>query len=74
MLDWMWVVLFPVARVPSWQVMQVAVTPSWLNLAGFQAFVVWQLLHAPSVGMWFADLPVAAVPSWQEEQVPSTCV
>ncbi len=66
--------LFPVARVPSWQLTQLAVMPVWLNCAGSHAMVVWQLSHSAVVTMWLASLPVAVVPLWQEEQVPVTWV
>ena len=41
----------------------------WLNLDGFQAVVVWQLMQltAPA-GMCVADFPVAVVPLWQLPQ------
>ena len=50
-LDWMCVALLPVSRTPSWQLTQVAVTPSCVNRAGVQAVVVWQVPQALSLGM-----------------------
>ena len=45
----------PVAAVPLWQVVQLAVPaiPAWLNEVGFHAVVVWQLAHCayPAVEM-----------------------
>jgi hypothetical protein len=48
--------------------------PVWLNVAGDQASVVWQLLQVAVVGMWFVPLPVATAPSWHDWHVPVTCV
>ena len=64
----------PVAFVPLWQLEQLPVMPVWLKpVAGFQAVVLWQLLHSAVVAMWVGGLPVAVVPLWQLEQVPITC-
>jgi hypothetical protein len=41
----------------------------WLNRAGIQADVTWQLPQALSLGMWLPGLPVARLPSWQLAQV-----
>ena len=61
----------PVAVEPLWQVEQVpGATPVWLNVAGNQAVVLWQLSHEAEVGMWVEGLPVAVLPLWQVEQVP----
>ena len=65
--------LLPGDFTPSWQLEQLATIPSWLNVAGFQASVVWQSLHCAVVGMWFDPLPMAFAPSWHELQVPVTC-
>ena len=46
------------------------VTPVWLNVAGSQADVLWQLSHDTVVGMWFEGLPFAEEPLWQVEQAP----
>jgi hypothetical protein len=46
------------------------VTPAWLNVAGFQAVVRWQVSHDAVVGIWDAGLPVAVVPLWQVMHVP----
>jgi hypothetical protein len=46
-----WVEDLPVAEVPLWQVAQdPGATPSWVNFAGVQAFVVWHASQAPEVG------------------------
>ena len=59
----MCVVGLPVAVVPLWQVAQVpGATPVWLNVAGVQALVLWQVSHAWVVGMCVVGLPVAVVP------------
>ena len=59
----MWVLGFPVAVEPLWQVEQVpGATPVWLKVAGSQAEVLWQLSHAAVVGMWVDGLPVAVLP------------
>ncbi|MFH1819751.1 MAG: hypothetical protein ABIK08_08865 [Pseudomonadota bacterium] len=61
----------PVAVVPLWQVEQVpGATPVWLNIAGVQVLVLWQVSHDAVVGMWAEGLPAAVVPLWQVEQVP----
>ena len=66
-----WVADLPLVVVPLWHVAQVpGVTPVWLNVAGVQALVLWQVSHAPDVGICVAGLPVAAVPLWQVAQVP----
>jgi hypothetical protein len=62
----------PIAVVPLWQEKQLVAIPVWLNVAGTQAVVWWQLLHAAVVGTWVAGLPVATVPLWQLAQVPIT--
>jgi hypothetical protein len=46
------------------------VTPAWLNVAGFQAPVLWQVSHEAVVGICVAGLPAAVVPLWQVVQVP----
>jgi hypothetical protein len=40
----------------------------WLNVAGFQAPIVWQVSHTAAVGICVAGLPVAVVPLWQVAQ------
>ncbi len=44
--------------------------PVWLNVAGIQAVVRWQVSHEAVVGTWLLGLPVAVEPLWQVEQVP----
>jgi hypothetical protein len=70
----MWLNDLPVARVPSWQLTQLPVTPLWLNVAGTQAVVLWHVSHVSALRMWFVPLPVAVVPLWHVTQLPSTCV
>jgi hypothetical protein len=41
----------PGAFTPSWQLAQFATIPSWLNVAGLQASVEWQVPHCAVVGM-----------------------
>ena len=60
--------------MPSWQDAQPATMPAWVNVAGIQASVEWQVLHASPVGTWFVPLPVAMAPSWQLAQAPVTWV
>jgi hypothetical protein len=45
------VVVFPVARVPSWQLTQLDEIPVWSKRAGFHAVVLWQLSHSAVVMM-----------------------
>ncbi|MBK6804319.1 MAG: hypothetical protein IPG84_05370 [Betaproteobacteria bacterium] len=66
------VVGLPFAVVPLWQVAQVpAATPVWLNVAGVQAVVRWQVSQLCDVGTCVAGLPFAVVPLWQVAQVPA---
>ena len=44
--------------------------PVWLNVAGVQAEVLWQVSQDAVVGRWVVGLPVAVVPLWQVAQVP----
>jgi hypothetical protein len=74
MVDWMCVVLLPVAFTPSWQPAQPAVTPECEKLAGFHAAVTWQASQVSLEPMCPGFLPVAVVPLWQEKQAPCTCV
>jgi hypothetical protein len=61
----------PLAVVPLWQEAQVpATTPVWLNVAGSQAVVRWQVSQEAVGTTWFVVLPLALVPLWQEAQVP----
>ena len=61
----------PWPRSPLWQVAQVpGATPVWLNVAGVQAVVWWQVSHAAVVGTWLDGLPLAGSPLWQVAQVP----
>lgn len=56
----MWVVGFPRAAVPLWQVAQVpGTTPTCLKDADAQATVRWQLSQDMVVGMCEAGFPVA---------------
>ena len=63
---------------PLWHVAQEpGVTPVWLNVAGFQAVVRWQVSQACVVGTWVPGLPVAVEPLWhvaQEPGVTPVCV
>ena len=45
-------------------------TVAWLNVAGIQAVVRWQLSHAAVVGKWLLGLPRAVEPLWQVAQLP----
>ena len=66
-----WVAGLPLVVVPLWHVAQVpGVTPIWLNVAGVQALVLWQLSQEAEVGRWELGFPVAVVPLWQVAQVP----
>jgi hypothetical protein len=49
-----------------------ATTPVWLNVAGSQAVMRWQVSHDAVVTTWFVVLPLALVPLWQVAQVPVT--
>ncbi len=61
----------PGAVAPLWQLTQApGVTPVWLNVAGIQAVVLWQLSQEAMVGMCFAGLPVALVPLWHVVHAP----
>lgn len=62
----------PGALTPSWQLAQPVVMPAWVNVAGDQASVLWQVPHSWVVGMCVDPLPAAFVPSWHDEQVPRT--
>jgi hypothetical protein len=67
----MCVVGLPVAVVPLWQVAQEpGPTPAWLNMAGVQALVLWQLSQAAVVAICVLGLPLAILPLWQVAQVP----
>ena len=69
-----WPVFLPVALTPLWQLKQLPVTPSWLNpVAGFQATVLWHMLHSDVVATCVAGLPVALTLLWQLEHEPCTC-
>ena len=50
-LDRMWVALFPVARVPSWQLTHDSVTPLCEKFAGRHWIVVWQRSQPLSDGI-----------------------
>ena len=63
----------PVAVLPLWQVAhEPGATLAWLNVAGIQAVVRWQVSHEAVVWTWLPGLPVAWVPLWQLAQVPGT--
>lgn len=47
-----------------------AATLEWLNLAGVQEDVLWQLSQGAEVAMWPEGLPLALLLLWQVEQVP----
>src|SRR2546421_9994166 len=65
----MWVGGMPVADTPLWQLAQLLVTPTWLNVAPPQLSVVWQASHSRSVTMCVGPLPCACTPLWQVEQL-----
>src|SRR5256885_10444400 len=68
----MWVGGMPVADTPLWQLAQLLVTPTWLNIAPPQLSVVWQASHSRSVTICVGPLPCACTPLWQGEQRPRT--
>jgi hypothetical protein len=54
-----------------WQLLQLpAATLAWLNFAGVQALVLWQVSHAAVVGMWPLGLPLERLPLWQVAHEP----
>src|SRR5437763_15920741 len=65
----MWVGDMPVAETPLWQLAQLLVTPTWLNIAPPQLSVVWQVSHSRSVTMCVGPLPCACTRLWQVEQL-----
>jgi hypothetical protein len=57
--------------VPLWHdAHEPGLTPVWLNVAGIQAVVRWQLSHACVVGTCVGGLPLAVVPLWQDAHEP----
>jgi hypothetical protein len=54
--------------VPLWQVAQPLTIPAWLNVAGFQAAVLWHVSHAAVVATCPTGFVVAKVPLWQVAQ------
>ena len=65
----------PLAVVPLWQVTHVpAATLVWLNVAGFQPVVRWQVSQPCVVGTCAAGLPLAVDPLWHVTQVPAATV
>ena len=67
----MWLGDLPRALEPLWQVAHdPAATLLWLNAAGVQAEVRWQVSHWALVWMWLAGLPGAWMLLWQFVQVP----
>mgnify|MGYP001301472789 CR=1 FL=1 len=57
-----WLVDFPLALVPLWQLEQFPEILAWLKVAGLHALVAWQVPHSAVVGMCLDDLPGARVP------------
>jgi len=49
-----------------------ATTALWLNVAGVNDVVLWQVSHGADVTMWLGDLPRAVVLLWQVAQLPAT--
>jgi hypothetical protein len=66
------VACLPVAVMPLWHDIQVALRPLWLNRAGSQARVPWQALQSWLESRWRAGLPGAVAPLWQEVQLAVT--
>jgi len=51
------------ALVPLWQLVQLpAATLAWLNFAGVQALVLWQLSQGVVVAIWPAGFPLDLLP------------
>jgi hypothetical protein len=54
-----------------WQLVQLpAATLAWLNFAGVQALVLWQLSQDAVVAIWPAGLPLDRLPLWQVVHEP----
>jgi hypothetical protein len=67
----MWVVDFPGAWIPLWQVVQVpGLTPRCLKGMPVQATVLWQLSQDIVVWMCVADFPCIMLLLWHVAQLP----
>ena len=59
----MWLVDFPLAVVPLWQVAQPVAMPVWFMVAAVNEVVfLWQESHDAVVGICDAGLPLAVLP------------